>query len=128
MSHTNNHLHGLQWILLSLLKKVTPAWISHLYILPEAISRNIADLDEQEADFLNMPMNLHLSHKLITHVFENLKGRSFGTFLPKSMYYMNQKSEQLLHLAQYFSSDMSDAPKTLKKLDLYVCCHLIFCL
>jgi hypothetical protein len=100
----------------------------HTYIPPEAISRSTADLDDQEQDFMNTLVNLHASHKLITQVFENLKGASFGTFLPKSIYYMNQKSEQILDLAQGISSDMSDAQKTLKKLDLYVYCHLIFCL
>jgi hypothetical protein len=54
----------------------------HTYIPPEAISRSTADLDDQEQDFMNMLVNLHASHKLITRVFENLKGASFGTFLP----------------------------------------------
>jgi len=62
----------------------------HTYIPPEAISRSTADLDDQEQDFMNTLVNLHASHKLITQVFENLKGASFGTFLPKSIYYMNQ--------------------------------------
>ena len=99
----------------------------HTYVPPEVISRKVADLDDSEAAFLNTLVNLHASHKLITRVFENLKGASFGTFLPKSIYYMNRKSEELLDLAQGITSDMSDAQKTLKKLDLYVHCYDRFC-
>jgi len=89
----------------------------------QVISRKVADLDDSEAAFLNTLVNLHANHKLITQVFENLKGASFGTLLPKSIYYMNKKSEELLDLAQDITSDMSDALKTLKKLDLYVHCY-----
>jgi hypothetical protein len=44
----------------------------HTYVPPEVISRKVADLDVSEAAFLNMLVNLHASHKLITRVFENL--------------------------------------------------------
>ncbi len=64
---------------------------------------------------MNVLVNLHASHKLITQVFENLEGICYGTFLPKSMYFMSQKSEQLLHLAQGIASNMSDAQKTLEE-------------
>jgi len=96
----------------------------HTFVPPEVIPRRLVDLDDREAAFMNTLVNLHASHKLITRIFENLKGASFGTFLHKSIYYMNRKSEELLGLAQGITSDMSDAQKTLKKLDLYVPCYV----
>ncbi len=57
----------------------------HTYVPPEVTSRKVADLNDSEAAFLNTLVNLHASHKLITRVFENLKGASFGTLLPKSI-------------------------------------------
>ena len=51
----------------------------------QVISEKVADLYDSEAAFLNTLVNLHASHKLITRVFENLKGASFGALLPKSI-------------------------------------------
>ncbi len=45
-----------------------------------------------------------------------LKGYEFGTILPKQVYDINQKTEELLNLALRLLPDCSEAVKTIAKL------------
>ncbi len=53
-----------------------------------------------------------------------LKGTDLGTLLPKRVYNMNQKTEQLHDLALGLIPSCSDAEKTIAKLEKWV--NLIF--
>jgi hypothetical protein len=48
---------------------------------------------------------------------QGLKGTEAGTYLPKRMYNMNQKTEQLQDLALGLIPGSSDAKKTIAKLE-----------
>ena len=57
---------------------------------------------------------------------QSLKGPEAGTYLPKRMYNMNQKTEQLQDLALGLIPGCSDAKKTIAKLEEWE--HLFFLL
>ena len=90
----------------------------HPYIPPEAISRGEKDLDMPEKDFMNILYEHRVSNNAIGKIMQTIKGKSFGNFIPKSIYRMNQKTENMLNLAEGITADMSDAQKTLKKLEV----------
>ena len=47
----------------------------------------------------------------------SLKGKENDQFLPKTIYNMNKKSEKMLDLAMGITSNISDAERTLLKLE-----------
>ena len=58
------------------------------------------------------------NNAMIGKIMQSTKGKKFGNFIPKSIYRANVKTENMLNLAQGITADMSDAQKTLKRLDL----------
>ena len=74
----------------------------HPYIEPKAIPRSEKDLNDDEKSFLNTLYNLRASNSMISQIFQHLKGREFGTFIPKTIYNMNKKSQDMLDIAQYY--------------------------
>jgi len=90
----------------------------HPYIPPEAIARGEKDLDLAEKEFMNIMYEHRVSNNAIGKIMQTIKGKEFGNFIPKSIYRMNQKTENMLNLAEGITADMSDAQKTLKKLEV----------
>ena len=91
---------------------------NHPYLEPSAIPRSEKDLSDDDKVFLEILFNQRASNTMISRIFEQLKGREFGTFIPKTIYNMNAKSQKLLDIANGITPDMSDAEKCLKHLEL----------
>lgn len=91
---------------------------NHPYLEASSIPRSEKDLTDDDKVFLDILFNQRASNSMISRIFEQLKGRDFGTFIPKTIYNMNAKSEKLLFLANGITPDMSDAEKCLRNLEL----------
>ena len=91
---------------------------NHPYLEPSAIPHSENDLSDDDKVFLEILFNQRASNTMISRIFEQLKGREFGTFIPKTIYNMNAKSQKLLDIANGITPDMSDAEKCLKHLEL----------
>ena len=92
----------------------------HPYIEQGARVRNENDLNDDDKKLLETLYSLRASNHMISKIFEELKGKDFGTFIPKTIYNMNAKSQKMLDVANGITSDMSDAEKALKQLEMYV--------
>jgi hypothetical protein len=73
-------------------------------------------MEEGDIDLISLLFSAHLSPLQITQIMSQLKGSEFGTILPKRVYDINQKTEELLNLALGLLPDCSDAVKTIAKL------------
>ena len=101
----------------------TASTLSHTgypYIKPAAMAHNENDLNEDNKKLLETLYSLSASNHMISKIFEELKGKDFGTFIPKTIYNMNAKSQKMVDIAHGITSDMSDAEKALKQLEMYV--------
>ena len=88
----------------------------HCFVPPEAVERSEKDLDEKDKILLETLFSVKASNHMISKIFQQLKGKDLGTFLPKTIYNMNQKTKRMLDLANGITADMSDAEVTLKKM------------
>ncbi len=88
----------------------------HPPITSQAILCNDKDLNTRELDLLNLLYKANVSPKQQSQIFEELKAPEFGTFLPRTLFNMNKKTEALRDLALGLIPGCSDAEKTIAKL------------
>jgi hypothetical protein len=91
--------------------------LHHPHLKSEVVLRGQRDMEEGDIDLMSLLFSAHLSPLQITQIMSQLKGNEFGTILPKQVYDMNQKIEELRDLALGLIPDCSDAVKTIAKLD-----------
>ena len=90
----------------------------HSYIPPDAISRGENDLDDNDKSFVEMMYEHRVRNSTIGNILQSMNGKESGQFIQKAIYYMNKKTEDMLNIAEGITADMTDAQKTLKKLEL----------
>ena len=85
----------------------------HPYIPPNAICRSEKDIDADDKELLRMMYTHNAGKHLICKILER-HGNDSGTFLPKTIYNMNENSKKMIDLTNGITSSMSDAEKTLR--------------
>jgi hypothetical protein len=71
----------------------------HPHLKSEAVLCGQRDMEEGDIDRISLLFSAQLSPLQITQIMSQLKGSEFGTILPKQVYDINQKTEELLNLA-----------------------------
>ena len=106
----------------------------HPALKADAILRGHNDMEQGDLDLISLLVSVNATGVQMSQIMQSLKGPESGTYLPKRMYQMNQKTEQLQDLALGLIPGCSDAKKTVAKLEelvhlftLFFTCH-IFCL
>ncbi len=78
------------------------------------------DLSDAELKLTNLLYNLNVLPSTIAKVFTTLRDDDVGTFLPKTLFNINEKCRSLIDLANGILLTCSDAEKTLILLQMYV--------
>ncbi len=68
-------------------------------------------------DILTLLFSVNVAPTQISQIIEQLKGPESGTFMPKRVYDMNKKTEELHDFVYGLLPDSNDAEKTLSKLE-----------
>jgi hypothetical protein len=89
----------------------------HPALKADAILRGQNDMEQGDMDLLLLLFSVNATGIQISQTMQSLKGPESGTYLPKRIYNMNQKTEQLQDLALGLISGCSDAVKTISKLE-----------
>ena len=82
------------------------------------IVRSEKDLNEDDKAFMSLLNNLRASNTIIGRIMEHIKGPGLCSFVPKTIYNMNQKSAKMFEIAQGLRDNMTDAEKTLALLEM----------
>ena len=85
-------------------------------IKDKAILRGQNDKERGDLDLLSLLVIVNATGVHISQIMQSLKGPESGTYLPKRIYEMNQKTEQLHDMALGLIPGCSDAVKTISKL------------
>jgi hypothetical protein len=80
--------------------------------------RGKEDMDKCDIDLLTLQFSANVPPIQISQITEQLKGPQAGTFTPKRLYNMNQRTEDLQNFALGLIADSNDADKTIAKLEL----------
>jgi hypothetical protein len=83
-----------------------------------AISLSGNDVLDNQMKIVNTLYDVNVPPSKIAQILGNLKEDDCGTFLPKIIFYFNEKSRILLDFANRILPNCLDAEKTIKKLDL----------
>jgi len=83
----------------------------------DVIQRGQNDLSNGDLDLIQLLFDISATPLQISHFIGALKGDDFGRFIPKRVYDMNQKTEDLQNIALGLVPDSSDAEKTIAKLE-----------
>jgi hypothetical protein len=86
----------------------------------DAILRGHNDMEQGDLDLISLLVSVNATGLQTSQIMQSLKGPESGTYLPKRMYQMNQKTEQLQDLALGLIPGCSDAKKTIAKLEKLV--------
>jgi hypothetical protein len=73
--------------------------LHHPHLKSEAVLHGQRDIEEGDIDLISLLLSAHLSTLQVTQIMSQLKGTEFGTILPKQVFDINQKTEELLDLA-----------------------------
>jgi hypothetical protein len=98
----------------------TKSCIRHLHhpaLKADAILRGQKDMEQVDQTLLSLLFSINATGGQIQQIMQTLKGPESGTYLPKNIYNMNQKTEQLQDLALGLIPGCSDAIKTITKLE-----------
>ncbi len=68
-------------------------------------------------DLLTLLCSVNVSPMQICHIMEQVKGPEAGTYQPKPVYIINQRTEDLKNFAIGLSPESNDAVKTIAKLE-----------
>ncbi len=71
----------------------------HPALKADAILRGQNDMEQGDLDLLSLLFSVNATGIQISQIMQSLKGPGSGTYLPKRIYNMNQKTEQLQDLA-----------------------------
>ncbi len=74
-------------------------------------------MEQADIDLLSLLFSVEATPLQISQIMQSLKGTESGTLLPKRVYDMNQKTEQLHDLALGLIDGCSDAEITIAKLE-----------
>jgi hypothetical protein len=90
-------------------------------------------MEQGDLDLISLLVSVNATGVQMSQIMQSLKGPESGTYLPKRMYQMNQKTEQLQELALGLIPGCSVAKKTVAKLEelVHLCTlsfHHMFCL
>jgi hypothetical protein len=88
----------------------------HPFLKSDAISRGQSDMGKDDIDLMSLLFSVEATPLQISQIMECLKGQELGTLLPKQIYVMNQKTEQLQELALGLIPGCSNAEKNIAKL------------
>ena len=83
----------------------------------DAILCGHIDMEQGNLDLLSLLFSVNATGVQISQIMQSLKGPEAGQYLPKRIYDMNQKTEQLQDLALGLLPGCSDAKKTIAKLE-----------
>jgi hypothetical protein len=83
----------------------------------EAILHGQSNMETGNIDILTLLFSVNVAPTQISQIMEQLKGPEAGTFMPKHVYNMNEKTEELHNFAYGLLPDSNDAKKTLSKLE-----------
>jgi hypothetical protein len=89
----------------------------HPCLKSKAILCGQSDMETGDIDILILLLSVNVTPIQISHIMEQLKGPESGTFMPKRVYDMNKKTEELHDFAYGLLLDSNDAEKTLSKLE-----------
>ena len=89
----------------------------HPKMTADVIQRGQNDLSNGDLDLIQLLFDISATPLQISHFIGALKGDDFGRFIPKRVYDMNQKTEDLQNIALGLVPDSSDAEKTIAKLE-----------
>jgi hypothetical protein len=89
----------------------------HPHLKSEAILWGQSDLGSSEIDLLTLLSDVNLTPTHIAKIMETLRGPRDGTFMPKRVYDMNQKTKELHDFTTGLLPDSNDALKTIAKLE-----------
>jgi hypothetical protein len=92
----------------------------HPALKADAILRGHNDMEQGDLDLISLLVSVNATGLQMSQIMQSLKGPESGTYLPKRMYQMNQKTEQLKDLALGLIPGCSDAKKTIAKLEKLV--------
>jgi hypothetical protein len=101
----------------------TKSCLTHRHHPPlkaDAILRGHNDMEQGDLDLISLLFSVNATGVQMSQIMQSLKGPESGTYLPKRMYQMNQKTEQLQDLALGLIPGCSDAKKTIAKLEKLV--------
>jgi hypothetical protein len=88
----------------------------HPPLKSKAILHGQSNMETGDIDTLTLLFSVNVSPIQISQIMEQLKGPEAGTFMPKRVYDMNEKTEELHDFAYGLLPDSNDAEKTLSKL------------
>ncbi len=74
-------------------------------------------METGDIDILMLLFSVNVTPTQISQIMEQLKGPEAGTFMPKGVYNMNKKTEELHDFAYGLLPDSNNAEKTLSKLE-----------
>jgi hypothetical protein len=89
----------------------------HPALKADAILRGQNDMEQVYLVLLSLLFSINATVAQISQIIQRLKGPESGTYLPKSLYDLNQKTEQQQDLALGLIPGCSDAVKTVTKLE-----------
>ena len=89
----------------------------HPALKADAILRGQNDMEQGDLDLLSLLFSVNATGAQISQIMQCVKGPESGTYLPKRIYDMNQKTEQLQDLALGLIPGCSDAVRTISKLE-----------
>jgi hypothetical protein len=78
------------------------------------------DLSDAELKLTNLLYNVYVPPSTIAKVLTTLRDDDVGTFLPKTLFNINEKCQSLIDVANGILPTCSDAEKTLILLQMYV--------
>jgi hypothetical protein len=83
----------------------------------DVIQRGQTDLSSTDLDLIQILFDISATPLQISFFIGALKGKDAGRFIPKLIYDMNKKTEDLQNIALGLVPDCSDAEKTIAKLE-----------
>jgi len=98
----------------------TKSCLNHLHhpaLKADAILRGQNDMEQVDLTLLSLLFSINATGGQIQQIMQTLKGPESSTYLPKRIYDMNQKTEQLQDLALGLIPGCSNAIKTIAKLE-----------
>ena len=84
----------------------------------QAISLSQSDISKQELRLLNVLYDVNVPPSKISTILDTVRDDNRGTFLPKTLFNLNDKCRNLIDVANGILPTCSDAEKTLKYLHL----------
>jgi hypothetical protein len=88
----------------------------HPPLKSKAILLGQSNMESGDIDIFMLLFSVNVSPSRIPQIMEQLKGPEAGTFMPKHIYDMNKKTEELHDFAYRLLPDSNDAEKTCSKL------------